>query len=83
MILMNLIAFASALGAHPMSLNLTREGVSVIRNPANKYMLKFNNRNTRKNCEVCSKLKITTPERRQGLSSGVFIVDFERTSHFF
>ena len=65
MILMNLVVFAFALGAHPMSLNLTREGVSVLRNPGNKYMLKFNNRDTRKRCEICSKSKITTLERRQ------------------
>lgn len=36
MILTNLIVFAFALGAHPVNLNLTREGVSVLRNPANK-----------------------------------------------
>ena len=83
MILTNLIVFAFALGAHPVSLNLTREGVSVLRNPGNKYMLKFNNRDTRKRCEICSKSKITTLERRQWLSSGVFIVDFERISHLF
>ena len=28
-------------------------------------LLKFNNRNTRKRCEICSKLTIKTPERRQ------------------
>ena len=30
--------------------------------PANKCMLKVNNRNTRKTCEVCSRLTIKAPE---------------------
>ena len=33
--------------------------------PANIYLLKVSNRNTRKRCEIFSKLTITTPERRQ------------------
>ena len=33
--------------------------------PANIYLLKVNNRNTRKRCEICSRLKLKTPERRQ------------------
>ena len=33
-------------------------------NPANIYSFKINIRSTRKMCEICSKLKITTPERR-------------------
>ena len=40
--------------------------------PAGIYLLKVNNRNTRKRCEICSKLTIKTPERWR--SSGVFIV---------
>ena len=32
---------------------------------ANIYLLKVNNRNTKKRCEICSKLTIKTPERRQ------------------
>ena len=32
--------------------------------PASIYLLKVNNRNTRRNCEICSKLTIKTPERR-------------------
>ena len=32
--------------------------------PAGIYWLKVNNRNTRTECEVCSKLRIKTPERR-------------------
>ena len=33
--------------------------------PANIYLFKVNNRNTRKRCEICSKLTIKTPERLQ------------------
>ena len=32
------------------------------RRPANIYMLKVNNRNTRKRCEICSDLTIKTPD---------------------
>ena len=32
---------------------------------ANIYLFKAKSRNTRKSCEICSKLKIKTPERRQ------------------
>ena len=46
-------------------------------------MLKVNNRNPRKWCEICSKLTIKTPERRQWCRSGVFIVKFEHISHLF
>ena len=40
-------------------------------------MFKVYNRNTRTKCEICSTLAIKTPGRR----SGVFIVNFEHTSH--
>ena len=43
----------------------------------------MNNRKTRKLCELCSKLAIETPERRQLLFSGVFIVNCEHISHNF
>ena len=33
--------------------------------PANIYLFKVNNRNSRKRCEICSKLLIKTIERRQ------------------
>ena len=33
--------------------------------PANIYLFKVNNRNTRKRCEICSKLTTKTPEQRQ------------------
>ena len=41
---------------------------------ANIYLFKVNNRNTRKGCEICSKLTMKTPEQ----SHCVFIVDFEQ-----
>ena len=54
---------------------------SIWSNPAGNYMFKVNNRNTRARCEICSKLAIKTPERRQCRRSGVFIVNFEHISH--
>ena len=61
-------------------------------NPTNIYLLKINNRNTRKGCEIFSKLTtIKTPKRRQWRRFGVvmltlcikvFIVDFERVSFY-
>ena len=49
--------------------------------PAGIYLLKLKNRNTRTRCEICSKLTIKTPERRQWRRPGVFIVNFEHISH--
>ena len=40
------------------------------------YLFKFNNKNTRKSCEMCSKLIIKAPERRHWHRSSVFIVNF-------
>ena len=44
--------------------------------PAGNYMFKVNNRSTKTRCEICSKLTIKTPERRQWRSS-VSVVNFE------
>ena len=49
--------------------------------PAEIYLLKFNNKNTRTRCEICSKLTIKIPERRHRRRSGIFIVNFEHVSH--
>ena len=49
--------------------------------PAGINLLKVNNRNTRRKCEICSQLTINTPERRHWRRSGVFIVNFEHISH--
>ena len=51
--------------------------------PGNIYLFKVNRRNTRKTCEIYSKLTIKTPERRHGRHSGVFVVNFELISHLF
>ena len=37
-------------------------------------MLKINNSNTRKKCEICSKLTMNTPERSQLRRSGAFLL---------
>ena len=39
---------------------------------ANNYLFKVNNKNTRKKCEICSKLAINTPED--------VIVDFQQVN---
>ena len=49
--------------------------------PAGIYLLRIDKRNTRARCEICSKLTIKTPERRQWRRSGVFTVNFEHISH--
>ena len=54
---------------------------SRIQSPAGKYMFKVNNRNTRRRCEICSKLTIKIPEPRHWRRSGIFIVNFEHISH--
>ena len=51
--------------------------------PANTYLFKVHDRNTRKRREISSKLTIKTPERRQRRISHLFlvlllIVDFEQ-----
>ena len=48
------------------------KGTTEISIPANIYLFKVNNRNFRKRCEICSKLTIKTPERRQWPRSVVF-----------
>ena len=46
-------------------------------------MFKVGNRNTTKRCEICSKITIKTPKRRQWRCSGVSIVNYEHISHLF
>ena len=48
---------------------------------ASNYMFKVSNKNTRTRRDICSKLTTKTLERRHKLRSGVFIVNFEHTSH--
>ena len=45
--------------------------------PANLYLFKVNNRNTRKRYEICSELSIQAPEQRQWCVS---VVDFEQVN---
>ena len=52
-------------------------------NTPNIYLFHVNNRNFKKGCEICSKLTIKTPEKRQWRLSGVFIVKSPHTSHLF
>ena len=40
------------------------------------YLLKVSNKNTRIRCEICSKLTIKIPERRQWRYSGIFTESF-------
>ena len=42
--------------------------------PTGIYLFEFSNNNSRKRCEICSKLTIETAERRQWRSSDVFTV---------
>ena len=72
-----------------MKVNVNCIAINVKLNPlisyylANIYLFKVNNRNTRKRCEVFSKLTIKTPEPSRWRRSGVFIVNFENISHLF
>ena len=47
------------------------------------YLLKVNDRNTRKKCEICLKLTTKTLEQCRWRHSGVFIVNFEHISRLF
>ena len=44
-------------------------------------MFKVNNRNSRKSCEISSKLTIKIPQYVNYIVSGVFMVSSERISH--
>ena len=46
-------------------------------------MLNVNGRNTKKRCEIGSKLTIKIPERRQCRRSDVFIINIEHIFQFF
>ena len=59
----------SKLEEYEVMLNPTREMIKHIcpkeRDQAGSYMFTVNNRNSKAWCEMCSKLTIKTPERRQ------------------
>ena len=44
--------------------------------PAGNYMFKVNNRNNRTRCEICSKLTMKIPERRQWLKPKILLSYF-------
>ena len=48
--------------------------------PTDIFLFKVNDRNIRTMGEICSKLTIKTPERRNWRRSSVFIVNFEQIS---
>ena len=51
--------------------------------PANIYLFKIKNRNTKKRCDVCSKLTVKTLDRHHRRRSSDFVVNFEHISHLF
>ena len=50
--------------------------------PTGSCMFKVNDRNIKTKCEICLKLTLKTPERRQWHRSSAFIVNFEHISGF-
>ena len=53
---------------------ITTFSLDSLSNPDNIYLFKVNNRNTRKRCEICSRLTLKTP------FSSVSIVGFEQVN---
>ena len=56
--------------------------------PADKYVIKVNNRNVRTRCEICSMLTINTPDRRYaqinaGLARSIYDFFKHRRRMFF
>ena len=51
--------------------------------PANIYLFKYTDRNTRKLFKICSKSTLKSQERRQCHHSVVFIANFEHISNLF
>ena len=51
--------------------------------PSKHVPVKVNNRNTRKSCEICSRLTTKTPEQCQWRRSSVFIVNVGHTLYLF
>ena len=59
------LRYITSIGAISLNNNWTVYNLWLVQKnyPANIYLLEVNNRNTRKRCEICSKLTIKTPER--------------------
>ena len=49
--------------------------------PVSFYLFKVNNRNSRKRCEICSKLTTKIPKRRHRHRSSVFIFNVQQFLH--
>ena len=78
----NLIQFMPLIQYNPIHVCIVDfEQVRV--NWVNTNLFKVNNTNSRKRCEICSKLAIKTPEKRQRRRSGVFIVILNKSHTFF
>ena len=52
-------------------------------NTANIYLFKVKNRNTRKRCEVCSKLTVKIPKRRHWRRSGILLLTLDIRNTYF
>ena len=66
----------------PFDLKITQVILTLsLSTSAGIYLFKVNNRNTRKRCEISSKLTMKTLEQPQWRRSGAFIVYFEHISH--
>ena len=57
--------------------------ITIIHCPTGIYLFLVNIRNTKTRSEMCSKLTINIPERRQKCCSGASLVNFEPISHLF
>ena len=57
--------FAVNIGVNLHEITTLKISDFAITYPANIYLFKVNNRNTKKGCETCSRVTIKIPERRQ------------------
>ena len=80
-VLMSLLLILRRFNTKVSRFKFKHAGACGIGNPAGIYLLEVNKRNTRTRCEICSKLTIKIPERRQWRYSGIFIVNLEHISH--
>ena len=55
--------------------------IDLLKQPGKYLHAQSSNSNTRTRCEICSELRKKTPEWRHWHCSGVFIHNFEHTSH--
>ena len=55
--------------------------MSFLQQHSRQLYVQGNNRNTKTRCEICSKLTMMSPARRQWRCSDVFIVNFQHILH--